>query len=68
MDTLMTTSVDETTGQTGDTTTTTTTTTTTSSKEIGQTEDDVSMEITTPEKEGMEKSGKDEQTAPATVT
>ncbi len=31
-------------------------------------EDDVSMEIMTPEKEGMEKSGKDEQTAPATKT
>ena len=60
----MTTSGDKTTGQAGDTTTTTTTTTT-SFEETGQTEDNISMEIMTPEKE---KNGKDKQTAPATVT
>ncbi len=62
----MTTSGDETTGHAGDTTTTTnTTTTSTSFEETGQMEDDVSMEIMTPEKE---ENGKDKQTAPATVT
>ncbi len=55
---------DETSGQMGDTTTTITT----SSRETGQMEDDISMEVMTPEREGTERSGKSEQTVPTTMT